>query len=442
LLIGLAVALMLLLAPAAALADNGPHGGYTATNTPDGCAACHRAHTAKNDMLLVASDAYDLCTSCHGSNATGAQTNVIDGLYAEGVNDPGGQGRGGGGLLAGGFVNTVMNTDFATAPAPHAVTSKHTPDGSTGTVWGFGNFSATANVGTAGFALECTNCHNPHGNSGPNGEATYRILRSSVHAPTPVPTNPVPGSAYVADQATKSYTVAAANQSTPGNYFDQSYKEGTSNARAQAISAFCGACHTRHVSTSRTDTGDAVYTFRHTSSGTSSLNCVTCHVAHGSSAAASGLSTSAGVSGGGAMLRLDDRGVCANCHVSSSDWNGPVVTSVTPSPVSAGATLTINGRLFLGTGGGRVRIYAGTAAWTNTNVLTGIVAEVSVPAGTAWTASQVTITVPTLVAGTYSASVLPNGYRDAQGNGSSRQSKTGATDLTNPTAFPSSFTVQ
>jgi len=444
---GLVVALMLLLVPAAALADNGPHGGYTATNTPDGCAACHRAHTAKNDMLLVQSDTYDLCTSCHGTAAAGAQTNVIDGVYAEGVSDAGGQGTAGAGLLAGGFKNTVMNTDYSAAPASHGVTSKHTPDGSTGTVWGFGNFSATANVGTAGFALECTNCHNPHGNSGPNGEATYRILRSSVHAPTPTATSPSPASAYVADQATKKYTVAAGNQNTLGNYFDQSYKEGTSNARAQAISGFCSACHSRHSSTSRTDTGDAVFTFRHTSSGTSSLNCVTCHVSHGSSAAASDLSKSAGVSGGGAMLRLDDRGVCANCHVSSQDWNGPVVQAVSPAVV--GGSVTITGRMFTANGG-RVRIYAGsTTNFTSTTVLTGILAEVSVPAGLSWTntnpaANTVTFTLPsTLLAGSYSVSIVPNGYRDALGNGSSRQSKIGVgSDALNLTTNPSLFTVQ
>lgn len=49
------VALVLLLVPAAtALADNGPHGGYT--KTTDACAGCHRAHTAKGAMLLAAPD--------------------------------------------------------------------------------------------------------------------------------------------------------------------------------------------------------------------------------------------------------------------------------------------------------------------------------------------------------------------------------------------------
>ena len=138
---------MLLLVPTAALADNGPHGGYTATNTPDGCAACHRAHTAQGEMLLVASDTYALCTSCHGSAAAGAQTNVIDGVYAEGVDDPGGEGTKAGGLRAGGFENTLMNTDFSlTPPASRATTSAHMVNGGTGTVWGYGEILSLIHI--------------------------------------------------------------------------------------------------------------------------------------------------------------------------------------------------------------------------------------------------------------------------------------------------------
>ncbi|MFA4964559.1 MAG: cytochrome c3 family protein [Thermoleophilia bacterium] len=422
---GLVVALMLLLVPAAALADSGPHGGYTATNTPDGCAGCHRAHTAKNDMLLVAADEHALCMTCHGSAAAGAQTNVTDGVYAGDTGDLGGEGRIGGGLLAGGFENALMNTDFSAAPASHEVSSAHRPDGTTGTVWGFGDFSATANEGTAGFAMECSNCHNPHGNSGPSGEATYRILRSSVVAPGPAATNPTPMPAFVPDQGTKVYTVATANENTAGNYFDQNYKatNGGSASIGVAVSGFCGACHSRHVSTSRTDTGDAVFTFRHTS-GSSSINCMTCHVAHGTSAGASALSTSAGLSGGGALLRLDDRGVCANCHVSGSHWTSPLypyVTAIAPNPVAAGAQITVGGKNF-GTLGARVRFYTGTTSPSSANTLN-FAAEVV--AATNVDGTAVTCVVPaSLVAGSYFVSVVPNGLRDGAGASSTRQSGT------------------
>jgi predicted CXXCH cytochrome family protein len=185
LLFALVLGLLLVAALATvAMADNGPHGGFTATT--DACAACHRAHSAKygsNALLIMDPEA--LCLSCH--NGTGAGTNVVDGVYttAAGI---GTEGVNGASLFAGGFTNALMATAWSGAvtanPAFNAVsrptTSHHTLGVATATIWG----SGANNTANGSMMLECTSCHNPHGNSGVSivaGVSTkvpsYRLLR-------------------------------------------------------------------------------------------------------------------------------------------------------------------------------------------------------------------------------------------------------------------------
>lgn len=308
------MALVALLLPVSALADNGPHGGYTATNTPDGCAACHRAHTAQGEMLLVATSTYDLCTTCHGATGAGANTNVIDGVYTA-RRSPGPtplQGVAGAGLLGGGFSSTVMNTDFEAPPGSRATTSSHSVDGTTSsTVWGFGPIDPSPNEGLANVVLDCSNCHDPHGNAGSLGQATYRILRSQ-----PTGVGALTTTVDVPDRTTKMYTVSDASDST---YFGQNYP-----GFGGTVARFCAQCHTRYLAggnAGRTDSGDAIFAYRHPSQS-NAVNCLTCHVAHGSSAQMTGASDMQAVTPGlgvttgadSALLRLDDRGVCIQCH--------------------------------------------------------------------------------------------------------------------------------
>jgi predicted CXXCH cytochrome family protein len=186
------------------LADGGPHvaainNGSTGI-TADGCAGCHRAHTAQGAGLLVTSEE-NLCLFCHGASGTGATTDVATGLqYKLGT---GGQGRGAvlGALRGGGFLEASIGSNdsyrvlkyyvsypytpgipassptdarIPVASEPSAATSAHIAlEGvgftNTETAWGNGAVGTGAGPEFTG-GLTCTSCHNPHGNG------NYRIL--------------------------------------------------------------------------------------------------------------------------------------------------------------------------------------------------------------------------------------------------------------------------
>ena len=286
-----------------ASADNGPHGGFAPAT--DACAGCHRAHTSQSPELLVVSSTA-LCQSCHGATGTGADTNVIDGVYTNRVS--GASGVVGRGLKGGGFVHAIMDTnDNGTADgASRLTTSMHTYDGTTGTAWGNGAIGSGA--GPA-ISLNCGSCHNPHGRAGTGGAATYRILR-------PIPNNSGAATGVsIADQATKSYTIADAT----GSYWNDTY------TGKDILSSWCSTCHTRYLApagSANTNSTDAIYRFRHTSS-TTGVSCVDCHVAHGTAAVMGANSGAVPWPGGAttpngnarsALLRLDNRGICYKCH--------------------------------------------------------------------------------------------------------------------------------
>ncbi len=300
---GLAVATVSL-----STADNGPHGGFN-TPTTDSCAGCHRAHTASERKLLMTGTA-DLCESCHGSAATGADTNVWDGVYLERdpVAESPAEGVGSRGLKGGGFLNAIMDTGMGGSATSAPTTSAHTFDGSSATLWG--NGSVGSGPGPI-IAMDCGNCHNPHGNSGPGGSPTYRILR-----PEPGGSGTTSG-ITISDPASKNYTIDDPN----GNYWGQSY-----SGLESSIAMWCSQCHTRYLASSGsedTSSGDPMFNFRHRSDGSSGVSCIDCHVAHGGTAhmdTNSGSvplpdgSTEANGNARSSLLRLDNRGICVQCH--------------------------------------------------------------------------------------------------------------------------------
>ena len=404
-------AVWLFLAAIPVLADNGPHvkdinNGSAGINA-DTCAGCHRAHTAQGPDLLI-DDEPAMCIVCHGAAGTGATTDVVDGLQyvLSGGNRTSAVL---GALRAGGFEtariasnsaysvayarNTTGDVSFRTkvpvASTGAAVTSAHMPLTGPGEGEAWGNGPLNSGPGAA-VEVECTTCHNPHGNG------NYRIL-NPVPNPSEVSTTgaqfvATTGSAIVLDDSanvnvTRNYTViqtlggtgtltaaqvqALGLSDTAGDYFRRtvpwdpqvSYLAPppsgvTANDAANGLpttftpqmAAWCITCHSRYASAGwAVNTQDNIFKYRHTSQNTS-RNCVTCHVAHGSNAVMNGWNSTHSAypnedgTGGtyepftltantsSRLLKIDNRGSCQACH----DPTGTVVAGqVRPTGASA-----------------------------------------------------------------------------------------------------------
>lgn len=283
-----------------ALADNGPHGNFSATT--GACAGCHRAHSAQygSNNLLIA-DPEALCLSCHGSGATGAYTNVEDGVYGS----SGTEGTSGASLFGGGFDKALMATawsgkvtfDAAYNGSSKTTTSKHDVGSPGSTVWGSGAINTTNDKMT----LECTSCHDPHGNAGWDTSTTpdtrvasYRLLRwqpqgsngfsapgSSVNwsggafpsndASTPVSGWLVPdkfatnGKEWYTIGTTGSFAVGDYNAGNANNVYNiknpLASEATTYIPAATNVPFFCAQCHDRYFNNSklRNNTDDSVY---------------------------------------------------------------------------------------------------------------------------------------------------------------------------------------
>ncbi len=411
-------ALFLLLGAIPALADGGPHqsgfsphsgtslSGSTGISS-DLCAGCHRAHTAQNELLTIGSG---LCIVCHGQSGTGATTDVMNGVqYKSGQTHSASPNQTAilGALRGGGFANARIDTANAgrltytrrsgsgTVASPYtyptsqlgvvpvrssgqAVTSRHMNPtaASASIVWGSGVLG-TAGAGSS-ITMECTSCHNPHGNG------QYRLLNptpgdgdgpfAEAGADAPVTDVQLPDRLHnytviqklstTATFASGSVTVEGAESGyllyadqvdgaygpAVGDYFHKTvpwngrtdYTAQASNPAAAAsvtnrmqdapngkpltfdaqINAWCSQCHTRYLAITgtpyNTDSGDAIFKYRH--SNTRDKPCTTCHVAHGSNALMGGEYSSVFTypngtpSASSRLLKFDNRGTCQACH--------------------------------------------------------------------------------------------------------------------------------
>ncbi len=321
--------------PREALANNGPHGGYSATT--DTCAACHRAHSAAAGSLLIEA-VPGLCLSCHGASASGAQTDVENGVYTP-SGDP---------LLGGGFVS------YQGSP----VTSSHSVDGSWRNAWGSGTtwdsnwdclgcHSDESGLRWEGIPewrkspnalpypysgqnvlmpLTCTSCHEPHGGR------NYRMLQQRMHPDTMQQEDP-PGYVLVT-----SNEIGGENPDQPGyvpDYTTPRYRLG--------LGDWCSGCHFTYQQEQSVkpfnaeDGNGAVIRYRHkmniqlgalttslpleqpdgyspTQQPTDQLFCGTCHYAHGTIAVVSGQAADVPPANDSALLRMDNRATCQNCH--------------------------------------------------------------------------------------------------------------------------------
>ena len=375
-------AVFLLLAAVPVLADGGPHVATVNSGTTgisaDSCAGCHRAHTAKGEMLLV-QDVPALCLTCHGETGTGATTDVMDGIQYAVAGDPS-QVRGTavlGALRSGGFAKARIDSGQRGAARLSVRNGRPRARSSTGawsrartsprrtwtsairhagTAWGQGSSGA----GSA-LTITCTSCHNPHGNgqyrilnpipgdgTGPFAEAATARHRDGCAAPSPGDAATTPSSRRRARRATISSYLLYASQLGPYTRNDgrllppegsvERHKRVPSTRRTERPAlhvqrpdqrvvqsvphALSGENVTYPAGTGpyNTPTGDPIFTYRHSNS--SDKPCTTCHVAHGSNAVMIGVYSSTetmpdgttAAVGDSRLLKIDNRGTCQACH--------------------------------------------------------------------------------------------------------------------------------
>lgn len=279
---------------AAFAATNGPHGSYVADTTA--CGQCHNTHASAGAGLsaftLAGTDnsTYEACTYCHKASGAskydtvnGAIFNTVDSKFY---------------AAAGGGVDKMLTTEAVLTLTGNttATTSTHEVKAIAGTLVAPGGNANT-------FAgMSCNTCHSAHGTT------NSRQLLGTV--------NGVAG-------LTPTIAVAAPLANEVVTY-------------TSGVDAFCSACHTDFNALAATsgDTANGVNSSkkRHrvgmglgalTSTlplqGTN-VSCMTCHFAHGTSAAntvtfdRSATYNGTATSTSSTLLRLPNRGVCQECH--------------------------------------------------------------------------------------------------------------------------------
>ncbi|MEW6447824.1 MAG: cytochrome c3 family protein [Bacillota bacterium] len=322
------------------------HGQFSATT--DACAGCHVAHAAQAPNLLKQGPTQThFCFLCHGDGGASAPYDVKVGITKAGSNT---------------YASTACGFERWAGTDGPTVTSRHN-------VWGYsmGNESDGLDQGAGshgpyeipggtntftGSGFVCASCHDPHdGGTVPDangyvkGDATHpnpRLLRRSFTfaGGTTVPNvymkfhmvpvgdfvyKGVTSGVYKVDQYWVDYDAG------DGTYYGSSY--------------WCGGCHDKFkaelpgmnfgVMTKHPTFGHAVLPDGANGSilyGTPleydddtvaglvyRVGCLTCHRAHATTAKAIGWASEWPRDGGGtsttsALLRMDNRGVCYNCH--------------------------------------------------------------------------------------------------------------------------------
>lgn len=312
----------ILLGAGTVLAAVGPHGNYSLNTSA--CASCHSPHEAQSSNLIKfalgagsQNDDWKTCTFCHSSTGE-SKYDVIDGKIATvGGNVYAAQG--------GGFSNVVAIEGLPPAGVvTTATTDRHNADEPKDTQLVVpGGYTVTPR-----YTLLCSSCHNPH------GTANGRQLQEEV------PVLDAYGNATTT-------TVTGVNYVLTGDLDDEE------TIWSDSINAWCGACHVdynqnaagsgnqtsgtydsgkyRHRVGMAPDAGvnkdgyDAAKLLLPLSSS-GNVTCLTCHLAHGTGVSVTGWTDPTDL-GDATNLRMDERGVCQNCHNWDPDTTRPTVAS-------------------------------------------------------------------------------------------------------------------
>lgn len=253
-----ALALVLAL-PSMAFANAAVHGSYD-MNT-DACAGCHRAHTAASPitwvntagdprsalLITTAADIEAFCYTCHGTDMTGADTNVYDGIYEADESGEDAYNFFGEALNGGGF-------------NPELYPTIHYPNNTTWVAYGAGPDGRNGIISTGGEEVEisCTVCHDTHGSS------NYRLLKDQVAGINPLTgaRDAVVVGGYDAAGVPDPWVISA-EEGYPVNgwllhemgqeqvvgyfpdYTTPRYAKAPNSDVARGMSAWCATCHTQ-----------------------------------------------------------------------------------------------------------------------------------------------------------------------------------------------------
>lgn len=401
----LAVAMAVFMVPGVAMAFDSVHGGYAMdTDSCAGCHRAHTASSpitwtdgdgrTRSALLISTAESNDeFCYTCHGSAALGADTNVWDGVFQSRDGD----------LGSDEVYNDDMEPLNGGGFNPAMFPTQHYPGGATWVAWGAGPDGRDGIISMGGeqVNISCSACHDTHGSS---NYRLLKDLVAGIDPVVGGPANIQVGGYDVSGNPTpwvisaeEGYPVGGwakgeARMTQYTTYYpdftDARYAKAPGGDVTKGISAWCAACHTQMNSNGEAnltvtyDFNDGFgFTQRHrhpvnvaldTFAGSSPLilgdpvtgarllplandgfgdsmtnqmtdwvDCLSCHVAHGSNATMSGYASVADSTNpqpdtgtktvmiddttivsvgsvapdyGNGLLRLDNRGVCQACH--------------------------------------------------------------------------------------------------------------------------------
>lgn len=353
--------------PAPASVALGPHGGYG--STPDQCAICHRTHTAQAPFLLTQNQ-QALCYTCHA--LAGANTDVRDGTGVAGA------GLKGGGFMNAVMDTSLSGTPAShPSTSSHVIDGSPAMmwgNGTYTTTVSAGKAGVTLECGNCHDPHMPT--WTPDG--GTTVYNQYRMLQGDPRESGTVgqsavgghgwylsiPEAPIiPGSSVLFPTnhgVPISYTLTYVSSTDP----NQNNRPLTSYQPTDRIGEFCALCHTRYMTSTvvansadpyasvpeELSTGDPVFMYQHATKESSCTTChvsppagmqppadathkdawsrprcLDCHVAHGTAATMGTNSAAVPWPGGvtpvaaegsqrSSLLRLNNRGVCTQCH--------------------------------------------------------------------------------------------------------------------------------